>query len=70
MVNMNKTLIIYSSKYGHTKKYAQWLAEELNADICDDKSLKNKMLDDYSTVLFGGSLYAGGCKAAQLIAKY
>jgi hypothetical protein len=22
---MNQTLIIYHSKYGHTKKYAQWL---------------------------------------------
>jgi len=41
---MNKTLVIYSSKYGHTKKYAEWLAEDLSADICDDKNLKKEML--------------------------
>ena len=67
---MNKILVIYSSKYGHTKTYAYWLAEELNADICDSKSLKNNMLDGCSAVLFGSGLYAGTNKAASLIVKY
>ena len=65
-----KTLVIYNSKYGYTKKYALWLAEKLNADICESKNLKNSLLNDYSTILFGSSLYAGGCKAAQLIVKH
>ena len=34
-----ETLIIYHSKYGHTKKYAQWLAEALSADICESGNL-------------------------------
>jgi flavodoxin len=42
---MNKTLIIYNSKYGYTKKYAQWLSEALNADICESKNLKSKNLN-------------------------
>jgi menaquinone-dependent protoporphyrinogen IX oxidase len=67
---MNNTLVIYNSKYGHTKKYAQWLAEELNADICDGKKLKSSMLNDYSTILFGSGLYAGKNKATSLIVKY
>jgi len=67
---MNKTLVIYSSKYGHTKKYAEWLAEDLNADICDDKNLKKEMLNSYSVILFGSSLYAGKNKSALLIVKY
>jgi len=67
---MDKTLVIYSSKYGHTKTYAQWLAEELNADICDSKNLKNNMLYNYSTIVFGSSLYAGKNKAALLIVKH
>ncbi|MCL2131597.1 MAG: flavodoxin domain-containing protein [Lentimicrobiaceae bacterium] len=70
MKNINKTVVIYSSKYGHTKKYAQWLAEELNADILECKTLKVNMLHDYSTVLFGSSLYAGKNKAALLVVKH
>ena len=65
-----KTAIIYHSKYGHTKQYAQWLAEELNADIYESKNLKISMLDDYASLVFGGSLYAGKNKAASLIVKH
>jgi len=67
---MNKTLVIYYSKYGHTKKYAQWLAEELNADICTGKNLKSNSLNNYSAIIFGSSLYAGTNKAAQLLVKH
>jgi len=67
---MNKTLVIYYSKYGHTKKYAQWLAEELNADICTGKNLKSNRLNNYSAIIFGSSLYAGTNKAAQLLVKH
>jgi len=30
---MNKVLIIYFSKYGTTKQYAEWIAADLNSDI-------------------------------------
>ena len=67
---MNKTLVIYSSKYGYTEKYAQWLAEELNADICDGKNLNEDKLKDYLTVIFGSSLYAGRNKGAITLVKH
>ena len=31
-----KTLIIYTSQTGFTKKYSEWLADEMEADILDD----------------------------------
>lgn len=65
-----KTLIIYNSKYGFTKKYANWLAEELNADLCDGKNLKEVKFNDYSTIIFGSSLYSGNCKCAALLVKH
>ena len=65
-----KIIVIYSSKYGHTKKYAQWLAEELNADICEAKNLNADTLEDYAVILFGSGLYAGKNKAALLIVNY
>jgi menaquinone-dependent protoporphyrinogen IX oxidase len=67
---MNKTLIVYHSKYGFTKRYAQWLAAELNADICEGKNVNASKFKDYSTILFGSSLYAGSNKAANLLVKY
>jgi len=67
---MDKILVVYNSKYGHTEKYAQWLAEELNADICTGKKLNRNLLSDYSTILFGSSLYAGKNEAALLIAEH
>ena len=67
---MDKTLVVYSSKYGHTKKYAQWLAEELGADICRGKELDSNVLANYPTILFGSSLYAGKNEAALLIVKH
>ena len=67
---MNKTIIIYDSKYGHTKQYAQWLAEELIADLCEAKKLDVNLLNDYATIIFGSSLYAGKSKAALLVLKH
>jgi len=67
---MDQILVVYNSKYGHTQKYAQWLAEELNVDMCESKNLHGNLLNDYSTILFGSGLYAGQNKAALLIVKY
>ena len=35
-----KTLIIYTSQTGFTKRYAQWLADEMKADMYDLKDAK------------------------------
>ena len=64
---MNKTLIMYFSKYGTTKKYAQWLAEELNGDIFDIHSVKPNLFDGYGTIILGSGLYAGNVKGANLL---
>ena len=31
-------IVIYKSKYGSTKAYAQWIAEELNCEAVDAKT--------------------------------
>jgi menaquinone-dependent protoporphyrinogen IX oxidase len=69
-VKMNKTLVIYSSKYGYTEKYAQWLAEEPDIDICESKNLNVDKLNDYFTIIFGSSLYAGKNKGATMLVNY
>lgn len=32
-----KTIVIYKSKYGSTKKYAEWIADALNCTAVDAK---------------------------------
>lgn len=56
----NAILIIYSSKYGTTKTYANWIAESLNSSIYDIKDIKNIDISRYKTIIYGSGLYAGG----------
>ena len=56
-----KTLIIYSSQTGFTKKYATWIAEELQADCILLKDAKKINLDDYENIIYGSSCGNIGC---------
>lgn len=49
-------LIIYASKYGNTKRYAEELAKRCGAVTVDFKKVKN--INDYDTVIFLGSVFA------------
>lgn len=57
-----KTLVIYTSKTGFTKKYANWLAESTDADIFELKDVlkKNKdFFDGYEAIVYAGWVMAG-----------
>lgn len=62
-----KTLVVYWSKTGFVKKYAEWIAEELTADLIPGKEIKAEKLKDYEQFIFGGSLYAVGINGADFI---
>lgn len=62
-----KTIVVYKSKYGYTKKYAQWLAESLDCGIKENASLADVM--GYDTIIYGGGIYAGRINGAKLITK-
>ena len=62
-----KTVVIYKSKSGFVKKYAQWIAEELSADIFEASKIKPEMMTAYDTVIYGGGLYAVGINGVKLI---
>ena len=66
---MSKTVIIYKSKYGSTKKYAEWIAEELKADLFEHSEFKVDNLSLYDTIIYGGGLYASGINGISLITK-
>ena len=51
-------IVVYKSKYGCTKTYAQWIAEELSCDICEQSEIKIDELKKYDIIIYGGGLYA------------
>lgn len=57
---MSKGIILYQSKYGTTKKYAQWLSEATGFDCAETKKATVAMLSGYDTVVLGGGVYASG----------
>lgn len=64
-----KYIVTYSSKYGSTKKYAQWIAEELNCQIIEATKVKKSDLIDNDVIIHGGGLYAGGLSKISVITK-
>lgn len=59
-------LIIYSTKYGYTKKCVDYMKANLegNVDVCNVKDNKVKDLSNYDWIIIGGSIYIGRTKSA------
>lgn len=66
---MKKAVVIFSSKYGSTKQYAQWISQELSCDLFEKKEIAASKLEQYDIIIYGGGLYAGGVNGIQLITK-
>ncbi len=62
-------IVIYKSKYGSTKAYAEWIAEELGCEAKDAKGIKVGDLLKYDTIIYGGGLYAEIISGVSLITK-
>ncbi|WP_312641100.1 flavodoxin domain-containing protein [Hydrogenoanaerobacterium sp.] len=55
-----KILVAYTSKYGSTRKYAEWIASALNADLFAAQTVKPKILSQYD---------AGGIAGVKLVTQ-
>lgn len=64
-----KPIVLYRSKYGSTKNYAQWIADELSCEAIDAKGFDASLLKDYDTIIYGGGLYAEIIAGVSLITK-
>ena len=54
-----KALIIYKSKTGFTKWYAEFIAKEVDGNLMDFKEATTEIMSGYDVVVYGGGLYAG-----------
>lgn len=53
-------IVIYNSQTGFTKRYAEWIAEETEADCLALSAAKKKDLTAYEAIIFGSWACAGG----------
>lgn len=62
-------IVLYKSKYGATKKYAEWIAAETGYDIKDITKANKKELADYDVLILGGGIYAMGISCIGFLKK-
>lgn len=67
--NVSKVAVVYKSKYGATKKYAEWLAEDIKADLYSQEKCKIENLEEYEIIIYGGGIYASGISGLSIIKK-
>lgn len=64
-----KTIVVYKSKYGSTRTYAEWIGERLNSRVVEAGSITISDLMEYDTIIYGGGLYAEVIGGVQIITK-
>lgn len=62
-------IVIYKTKYGSTKTYAEWIAEELGCQAVNAKDVKIDDILGFDTIIYGGGLYAEVIAGVGLITK-
>ena len=67
---MSNALVVYSSLYGHTRRYAQWIAEDLDCPVRERREVSPEELKNCGALIFGGALYAGGVSGAEFLKKH
>ncbi len=54
-----KAIVIYTSKTGFTKRYAQWIAQAASAECVELSQAKKMDFSTYDTIVYGGWACAG-----------
>jgi menaquinone-dependent protoporphyrinogen IX oxidase len=54
-----KIIVICNSKTGFTKRYADWIAEELNCNVLPYNDMPNTVINANDIVIFGSRVHAG-----------
>ena len=62
-------IIIYKSKYGATKKYAEWLSEATGFPCVSTKEADIDEASKCDTIILGGGVYASGIACTSYLKK-
>lgn len=64
-----KILLIYKSKTGFTKRYAEWICEEINCRLENISNIKNIDFSNYDLIIYGSRIHAGRIDGLDKIRK-
>lgn len=67
MGGKNKTVVVYKSKYGSAKAYAEWVSEEAKADLFEGSKVSIEDILKYDKIVYVGAMYAVGILGISLI---
>lgn len=65
---MSSNIVIYDSKYGYSKQYAQWISEDLKCEYKSFSEVNNA--ERYDTIIFGSGLYASDIRKADKLKQF
>ena len=68
-VDPQRTIVLYTSKYGAAETYARWIAEALGCRAVPLDKFSKKELQGYDTVIYGGGVQAGGIRGLEQFTK-
>lgn len=66
---MGKGIILYQSKYGATKKYAEWLSMATGYKCIETSKARLKEIKEYDAIVLGGGVYASGILGIDFLKK-
>lgn len=64
-----KGIILYKSKYGATKKYADWLSEKTAFTCMEIREANIESVKEYDVIILGGGIYASGIAGLSFLKK-
>ena len=62
-------IILYKSKYGATKKYADWIAEKTGFECIKTDEADIRKVQEYDVIILGGGVYASGIAGLSFLKK-
>lgn len=65
-----KGIILFQSKYGAARKYAEWLAQMTGFACIEVKKADIEEVEKYDTIVLGGGIYASGIAGLPFLKKY
>ena len=54
---MPKVAVVYKTKYGSAEQYANWIREELDADLYEIGEANTRVLLEYDSIIYCGGIY-------------
>ena len=64
-----QVLVTYQSKTGFTKKYAEWISEEIKCENQEIKKVNKEDIEKYDLIIHGGWIMGGKIMGLDKIMK-